>query len=51
MFVRLTAADLVRVVSTVHVVVALLVFTDALTIRAGELVWRTTYWETRRNLL
>lgn len=36
----LTAAILVRVVGTVHVVVALLVFSDALAIVAGELVSR-----------
>ena len=35
---RLTAAVLVRVVRTVHVVVALLVFADALTVGAGELI-------------
>lgn len=42
----LTAADLVRVVRTVHVVVALLVFSDALTVKAGELVRRTPDWKT-----
>lgn len=34
----LTAANLVRVVGAVHVVVALLVFADALAVGAGELV-------------
>lgn len=43
---RLTAAALVRVVRAVHVVVALLVFPDALTVRAGELIRRTAHCET-----
>lgn len=38
---KLTAADLVRVVGAVHVVVTLLVFPDALPVGTGELVWRT----------
>lgn len=38
---RLTAADLVRVVAAVHVVVALLVLPDALTVGAGELIGGT----------
>ncbi len=40
---KLTAADLVRVVGTVHVVVTLLVFSDALTVGAGELIRRTAH--------
>ena len=40
---RLTAADLVRVVGAVHVVVALLVLPDALAVGTGELVWGTTH--------
>lgn len=41
----LTAADFIRVVGTVHVIVALLVFSDALTVGAGELVGRTRHYE------
>lgn len=39
---ELTAADLVRVVGTVHVVVTLLVFPNALTVRTRELIRGTT---------
>ena len=46
---RLTAAALVRVVRAVRVVVALLVFSDALTVGAGELVRRTAHCEARRE--
>lgn len=37
---RLTAADLIRVVGAVHVVVTLFVFSNALAVGAGELVGR-----------
>lgn len=45
MSVKLTAANLIRVVSAVHVVVTLLVFPDALAVGTGELVWRTTFFK------
>lgn len=46
---RLTAADLVGVVRAVHVVVALLVFPDALTVGAGELIGRTANCNTSKQ--
>ena len=46
---RLTAANFIRVVRTVHVVVTLLVFPDALTISTGELIQRTTHCRQRQK--
>lgn len=43
----LTAANLVRVVGAVHVVVALLVFANALAVGAGELVRGAAHCGTR----
>lgn len=47
--VKLTAANLIRVVRAVRVVVTLLVFPDALAVGTGELVWRTTNFKRKTS--